>query len=113
MAFPFMPPVVPHRITRHEQSHQGGKAHLPGTQEEMKMIGHETPGKQLDVPLRNKVREALNKRFPIFRIPKDVPALDAPGHHMLQNLGYIQSRLSGHDESLDLSGRLVKNNYQK
>jgi hypothetical protein len=84
-----------------------------GSQEEMKMIRHEAPGKQLDVPLGHKVREALKKRFPIFRIPKDVPALDAPGHHMLQNLSYIQSCLSGHGESLDLSDRPVKNNYQK
>jgi hypothetical protein len=60
-----------------------------GPKKKVKMIRHETPSKQLDVSLRNQVGKALKKGFSILCIPKDVPAFDASGHHMLKYVGDI------------------------
>jgi hypothetical protein len=89
MALSVMPPIVPDRITCHQSPHHSGEAHPVGSKKKMKMIGHETPCKQLDISLRNQVRKALEESLPVFRIPKDVPALDTPGHHMLKHIGYV------------------------
>jgi len=78
----------------------------------MEMIRHEAPSKQLDISLRNQVRESLEEILFVLFIPKDVPALDTSGHHMLQNIRYIKSCGSRHERILANYAWQVNENLQ-
>ena len=76
------------------------------------MIRHQRPRKKLDVALFYETRQAIEKCFSIFRVPKDIPALDAAGHDVLQNVGNVQSWASWHGRSLPCLAFQANNNLK-
>jgi len=114
MAFAVMPPIVPDSITGHQSTHHCREAHPvgPKTKKKMKVIGHEAPSKQLGISLRNQIRKSLEECLSILLVPKDVPALNTTGHHMLKNIRNIKSRASRHRRILVNHVSQVNNNLQ-
>jgi hypothetical protein len=62
----------------------------------MQTIRHQAPHEQLGLTLPEGFGKPFKKRFPIAAVFKDIPALDAAGHHVLEEASKIDSRCSGH-----------------
>jgi len=83
VTFSIVAPIVPDSVSRHETTHHSGKKHYTGANKEMKVIGHQAPGKQLHLTLGHHLGKASEELIAVPGVPKDVLPLDAPCHHMV------------------------------
>jgi hypothetical protein len=66
----------------------------------MEVIGEERPCIDNEIPIQAKIRQTVQKIFPVSVCSEDVCSLDAPAHHMVQGSGSIKSWLSRHSKTL-------------
>jgi len=87
-------------VTGHDFLHEGSQALWPGTDQEVEVIGHEGPGKDLRRESFVGGFDSGKKIFVIGWPLKDGTALDAAGHDVVQEAGEIKAGLTGHKEKL-------------
>src|ERR1041384_7032480 len=63
---------------------------------QMKMVSHQAPGVNLPVGLGTGFAEGLHEQLAIFFAAKDVLAMIAPAHDMINGACVLDSELSGH-----------------
>jgi hypothetical protein len=83
VAFSIVAPIVPDSVASHEPPHHGGKKHYAGSHKEVKVIGHQAPGKQLYLTLGHHLGKTVQELRKVSGVPEDVLPLDAPCHHMV------------------------------
>jgi len=94
-----MTPVTPvelHSISRQKPSHGHADRRKARTQQEVDVIGDQSPCKTIGVRLSQHLLKSLYKGITIFIVPKDFPALDSANYDMVQGTGSINSGFSWH-----------------
>jgi hypothetical protein len=77
-------------------------------EQQMKVIGHECPGKAFSVRHREQFRESLEKQ-PAVIIKEDIPSFDASDDNMLQKIRKVYACSSWHGAMIAEVKKLVNN----
>jgi hypothetical protein len=85
MTMPPMTPVEFHGIPCQQFPHARRQRPPLGLTEDMKMVGQKGPRINIHRVLFHQFLQSIDKIEPILIIEKDLPFLDAPPHHMVQN----------------------------
>jgi len=76
-------------VSGKQPAHEGGKAGSARSQQKVKVVGHERPGKAFGASLHQKFGEVPDKPSPVVIVTKDVATLHTTDDDMLQEIGDI------------------------
>lgn len=104
MAGTVMPAVEGSCIPCKQRSHSAGEWLTLCPDQEVGVVGQQSPGVDPDGLGQGQVRKAADEVVPIAIVPEDGTALDPPHHNMVQDPRRIKARATGHEApSLTLS----------
>lgn len=79
-----MPRVECRGVSGHNSLHEGPKSRWAGTDEEVEVVGHESPSEDLAGELLVEEGNAIQKVLVVVRLLKDCPAFHSTGHDVVQ-----------------------------
>lgn len=86
-----MPKVETDGVTGKKAAHEEGELVLFRTQQQVKMIGHQTPREAGGLRLEKEFGEMLEEASTVLVIEEDIALLDSPHHNVLQKANEIKS----------------------
>jgi hypothetical protein len=87
-------------ITREKTPHESGKFSLVTAEQQMKMIGHNGPGKTICSGFFKKDGKTLQEFRAVFIIKKNITFFNTANNNMLQQAGDIQAWFSKHRNTI-------------
>lgn len=105
VAASFMALVEINGIARKKPPHEPGKSCLIAAEEQMKMIGHNGPGKAISTGIFKKVRKTAKEFCAVFIIEKNIAFFYTAHNDMLKQTRDIQAWFSWHEISIPHSFR--------
>lgn len=84
------------RIPGEQSSHQRRKAGFAWSEKEVKVIGHQRPGKAFGAGLNKELGKAAEESPTVGIVAKDVATVYAADDYMLQQAGNVDSSGSWH-----------------
>ena len=96
MPITMMAPIEIHHISSQHPAHADGQRSLMGFAKEVKMIGKQRPGVDLQPMVLGKACQPGHEIFPVSIVYEDLPLFDSPPHDMMENPRSVQPRASRH-----------------
>ncbi len=93
----FVPQVEVDRLPGHQASHAPGQRLFFGSDQQVKMVGHQCPGVYGQSTRPGQFRQPIDEVLPVFPGSECLAGFDPPAHDVMQGPGGIQPRLSGHN----------------
>ena len=90
-------PVAPvalvkrHGMAGHQPAHHGGYGCFAGSQQQVKVIIHQRPGKAPGLGFNQNARQPLDEILPVRVVAEDDALLDPPGGYVMQRPGSINA----------------------
>src|SRR5207249_6911673 len=95
-----VPPVVARGVSAQEPFHSCYQISLGGLDDQVEMISHQAPGMDLPISFGAGLAEGLQKQLPVFIASKNVLAVIAAVHHMINRAFILDSEFSCHRRRL-------------
>src|SRR6056297_1780780 len=95
-----MAPVEAHRIAGQQATHHRCDGNWAGLEQQMKMIGEQSPGVTARRGLREQDRQTTHKIGTITVILKNRSSLNPPADDVMQSTGSVYAGLSWHVRKL-------------
>jgi len=92
--------IVTDSVTGQQTPHQCRDGHFSGFEQQVKMVGDQSPGVAAGRRLRQKSRQATNKAITVTVIFKNCAALNSPADNVMKRTGSVYAGLSWHEGSV-------------
>lgn len=92
----FVAPIESRRIAGEEAPHRALERPGARSHEQVKMVWHQRPSKDLERLPLDEPTEAPEKVLPVFVVEEDEPTLDPASYDVMQSSVSVEPRTSGH-----------------
>lgn len=92
-----MAPIEGDSISGQQPPHQIGQTTSAGAQQQVQMVGHESPGKAIRLRFHKQLREPSKELATIVIVGKNIATIDTAYDDMLEDIEIIYACCSGHD----------------
>jgi hypothetical protein len=95
-------------MARQEPAHNGGNWHITALQQQVEVIGYQSPGKAPGTGLSENTAEPIDKAVTVIIIHEHLAALNAADDDVVKCAGGVDAGLSWHTKALSSRPNTVK-----